>query len=266
MQICLKQYRITSELLHVNNVTISRNCVKTFRISIRNLRNGHYAVLHTMKNFCIIPCLLFFSTICQAQDTTQKVRIIAQDTNVKVLNVPIDTNSKKILVKDTLGHENNQYHGLLNDDPVYNKRYPWWEPALQIIAQNVALNLFDHYILHLDFPVVGFNTWKKTATAGFFWSDRWKWDQDRFGNNFFLHPLTGASYFDAARSAGFNFYESMPFAFGGSYMWKLFGENALPDGKPEREDIINTTILGIFGGEVLYRLSSNILDDRTTGT
>jgi hypothetical protein len=44
-------------------------------------------------------------------------------------------------------------------------------------------------------------------------------------------------------------------------MWKIFGEN----GKPEREDLINTTFDGILLGEVLYRLSSNILDDRTSG-
>jgi hypothetical protein len=35
--------------------------------------------------------------------------------------------------------------------------------------------------------------------------------------------------------------------------------------KPSYNDLINTTISGIFLGEVLYRLSSNILDDRKTG-
>ena len=48
---------------------------------------------------------------------------------------------------------------------------------------------------------------------------------------------------------------------GGSYMWKIFGEK----GTPEREDPINTTSTGIFLGEILYRLSSNVLDDRTRG-
>ncbi|MDP4219100.1 MAG: DUF3943 domain-containing protein, partial [Bacteroidota bacterium] len=212
---------------------------------------------------------LLFSAVSYGQVTnpeTGKVKVVPQDTNVKVLNVPVDTNSKKILVKDTLAHLYNQYHGLLNDDPIYNKKYPWWQPALKVVAQNVLLNLFDHYVLDLEWSRVGINSWKKTATAGFFWSDNWKWDLDRFGNNFFLHPLTGAGYFNAARASGYNFYESMPFVLGGSYMWKMLGETAPPDGKPEREDIINTTILGIFGGEVTYRLSSNILDDRTTGS
>src|SRR5205085_3324329 len=34
---------------------------------------------------------------------------------------------------------------------------------------------------------------------------------------------------------------------------------------PSYNDIINTTFNGMFGGEVIYRLTSNILDDRTTG-
>jgi hypothetical protein len=232
-----------------------------------------------MKLFLAILLSLLFSRIVLAQvprnPDANKVKVIVQDTNIKVLNVPIDTNSKKILVKDTLAHEFNEYRGLLRDDPIYNRRYPWWQPALKVGLQNLLLNLFDHYILQLSWSVVGFNSWSKTATAGFFWSDRWKWDEDRFGNNFLLHPLTGAGYFNSARAAGYNFYECIPYVFGGSYMWKLFGENGMSydpvnhpelNGKPEREDIINTTILGIFGGEVTYRLSSNILDDRTTGT
>ena len=49
-------------------------------------------------------------------------------------------------------------------------------------------------------------------------------------------------------------------------MWKLIGETGDRGYKPERNDLITTTIGGVFGGEVLYRLSSNILDDRTTGS
>src|SRR5882724_2934703 len=104
-----------------------------------------------------------YSQGIQPNADDKKVKIVPQDTNIKVLEVPIDTNSKKILVKDTSAHEYNLYRGLLNDDPVYNKKYPWWQPALGVVAQNVLLNLVDHYLLHLDFPVVGFNSWKNTA-------------------------------------------------------------------------------------------------------
>src|SRR6185295_12488861 len=108
-----------------------------------------------MKNFIILLFSLIIASAAHAQVGTpdpsaQKVKVVPQDTNVKVLNVPIDTNSKKILVKDSNAHEENQYKGLLNDDPIYNHRYPWWQPALKVMLQNLLLNLFDHYVLNLE--------------------------------------------------------------------------------------------------------------------
>src|SRR5205085_12555007 len=87
------------------------------------------------------------------------------------------------------------------------------------------------------------------------------WDDDRFGINFIGHPHSGNYYFNIARSNGYSFWTSFPFAVGGSLMWELFGENT----EASRNDIINTPISGAFLGEILYRLSSNILDDRTRG-
>ena len=42
---------------------------------------------------------------------------------------------------------------------------------------------------------------------------------------------------------------------------KFFGETGIP----ERNDLIMTTVNGIFLGEIFYRLGSDILDDQTTG-
>ena len=54
---------------------------------------------------------------------------------------------------------------------------------------------------------------------------------------------------------------SYPFTLFGSAQWEWLGENT----KPSKNDLINTTISGAFLGEVLYRISSNILDDRRRG-
>jgi hypothetical protein len=189
-----------------------------------------------------------------------------EETNVKTNVVPTDTSYKKILVQDSTAHIYNMYRGLLNDDPIYNKRAPLWQPIMKILIQNTLVNLVDHYIIHYDWAVVGLKSWNQTAVhSGVPWGEGWKWDQDRFGNNFFLHPYTGAGYFNSARATGYNFWESSIFVFGGAYTYKLFGENGWPDGKPERNDLIATTLGGMFAGEVLYRLSSNVLDERTTG-
>ena len=155
----------------------------------------------------------------------------------------------------------NKYGDLLNDDTAFNRKYSVWIPSVEVIGDNIALSLVDSRILKLQFSKVNIVTWKRTLSAGWPWNSGWEWDQDRFGNNFLSHPIMGNFYFNDARSNGYNFWASMPFAFAGSYMWKIFGEN----GTPEREDIVNTTFDGIVLGEILYRISSNILDDRTRG-
>jgi hypothetical protein len=189
------------------------------------------------------------------------------DSNLKTNRVPVDTNSKKILVKDTTAHIYNMYRGLLKDDPIYNKKDPLWEPIVKIATQNVLLNLFDHYLMHYDWAVVGFRSWNNTLIrSGFPWNKGWNWEEGRFGNSLFLHPYGGASYFNSARAGGYDFWESSLFTLGGSYTWKLFCENGEPQGRPERQALINTTLGGMFGGEVLYRLSSNVIDERTTGS
>ncbi|MDP4150819.1 MAG: DUF3943 domain-containing protein [Bacteroidota bacterium] len=155
----------------------------------------------------------------------------------------------------------NKYGDLLNDDPEFTKKTSVLTPALEVVGMSVVLNVVDRTVMHLEFANVDPHTWSRTLKAGFPWTNGWEWDQDRFGNNFLSHPMTGSFYFNAARANGFNFWQSAPIVFAGSYMWKIFGEN----GTPEREDLINTTVDGILLGETTYRLSSNILDDRTTG-
>ncbi len=167
-------------------------------------------------------------------------------------------------LRDTIKY--NMYGDLLNDDPIYTQKHPIWFPALQIIIHGVLLNLADHYVMHYDWATVGFNSWNKTVFhSGFPWNDGWEWDNARFGNDFLLHPYTGASYFNAARSSGYNFWESSIFVFGGSYLWKLFGENGGPEFKPAKNSLIATTLGGMVMGEGLYRLGSDVIDLRSTG-
>jgi hypothetical protein len=150
----------------------------------------------------------------------------------------------------------NMYGMLRDDNPEYNQRSPWWLCAIRVVGNNVVTWASDRYIFNWDFARIGFNSWQHNLKTGF------EWDTDRFGMNFFFHPYSGAGYFNAARANGYTFYESIPFAFGGSLMWEYFGENTLPS----INDLINTTVTGAFVGEITYRLSSDFLDDRTTGS
>ncbi|HTB07412.1 MAG TPA: DUF3943 domain-containing protein [Bacteroidia bacterium] len=156
----------------------------------------------------------------------------------------------------------NKYGDLLKNDSAYNKRYTLWIPLAEGFGDNLLLSLVDRKILKYSWAMVDGTTWKNNFNAGFPWSGKWDWDQTRFGNDFLGHPYFGNLYYNDARSNGYNFWESAPFALVGSYVWKICGENVTP----ERNSLIATTVDGISLGEVLYRISSNILDDRTYGT
>jgi hypothetical protein len=166
---------------------------------------------------------------------------------------------KKSLKIDTIVQ--NKYGDLLKDDSAYNKKYSLWIPFVEGVGDNAALSLVDSKILKYGWAQVGITSWKRNLNAGPPWGPGWDWDQTRFGNDFLGHPIFGSFYYNDARTNGYNFWASAPFALIGSYEWKIFGENITP----ERNSLIATTVDGIALGEILYRLSSNILDDRTYG-
>jgi hypothetical protein len=150
----------------------------------------------------------------------------------------------------------NKYANLLNDDPHYNQRSPIWIPAAEAAGVLFVTWAFDRYVLNADYARLSIQSWKRNLRYGP------EWDEDKFGINFIGHPYSGALSFQAGRANGYNFMSSTGFALFGSILWEYFGENT----RPSYNDLINTPVNGAFLGEVLYRISSNILDDRTAGT
>jgi hypothetical protein len=239
-----------------------------------------------MKTNPILTLFFMFSAIfyvqkALAQDTTK--HIPKQDT-INPNKGDVKTQLKEIKEKqikehsdsikpDSIGNQpkksskvdtvvQNKYGDLLKDDSAYNKKYALWVPFVEGIGDNAALSLVDSKLLKYGWAQVGMTSWKRNLSAGPPWGPGWVWDQTRFGNDFLGHPIFGNFYYNDARANGYNFWASAPFALIGSYEWKLFGEN-IP---PEKNSLIATTIDGILLGEILYRLSSDILDDRTTGS
>jgi hypothetical protein len=90
----------------------------------------------------------------------------------------------------------------------------------------------------------------------------WQWDNNKFLNNQFSHPYHGNLYFNAARTNGYNFWESVPWAFGGSLMWEEFGEAWAP----APNDWYNTSLGGITLGEMFCRLGNLVLDNTAKGS
>ena len=85
------------------------------------------------------------------------------------------------------------------------------------------------------------------------------WDNDKFSTNLFAHPYHGNLYYNSARGNGLSFWQSAPYALGGSLMWEFMGEVE----PPAINDILATTMGGICFGEISHRISHLLLNDRS---
>lgn len=124
-----------------------------------------------------------------------------------------------------------------------------------VFGLNMGVWAFDRYVLKEDFAYINAHTIKDNLKHGFVW------DNDQMGTNMFLHPYHGSLYYNAARSNGYNYWQSGLFSFAGSAMWELFMENEYPS----TNDIIATPVGGMALGEMFYRVTDLILDDRRKG-
>jgi len=127
--------------------------------------------------------------------------------------------------------------------------------AWEVVGLNLGVWSVDHYIAQEEWANISIDSVKRNLKKGFVF------DESEFLMNQFLHPYHGNLYFNAARSSGFNFWESAPFAFCGSFMWEMFMEIEAPS----NNDLITTTMGGIMLGEITWRLSSLFLDDSSSG-
>ena len=141
-------------------------------------------------------------------------------------------------------------------DLVYYGKKRLKQSAATIVGVNVGVWAFDRYVRKQDYAYISLNTIKENFKHGFVW------DNDNLSTNMFFHPYHGNLYFNSARSCGYNYWQSGLFALGGSAMWELFMENEYPSAN----DIIATPIGGMALGEMFYRISDLMLDDRARGS
>lgn len=85
-----------------------------------------------------------------------------------------------------------------------------------------------------------------------------EWDHDRFIFNYVLHPYAGAVYYMAARSCGFNVWQSLLYGTLVSNVGWEFGIEAFME-RPSYQDMLITPIVGSAIGECFYRLKRNIV-------
>jgi len=167
-------------------------------------------------------------------------------------NKSYSENINKKLKINTLTSDTLKYHSAY---PEYNRKSNMFIAISEVVGLNFGLGAFNNYVGGNDFAKITFKSVKHNLDTGFVWDD------DVFIVNQFGHPYHGNLYFNMARTTGYSFWESVPFAFGGSLMWEMFMETD----PPQTNDIIQTTVGGIMLGEMTYRITSLILDESKTG-
>lgn len=132
-----------------------------------------------------------------------------------------------------------------------------WVASAEVLGLEVLTWAFGRYYLDAPYSRISLDVWKTNLRAGFVFDQG-----DDFSTNQVEHPYNGSFYYNAARTNGYNLWESALFAAAGSILWEYFGENQLPS----TNDVINTTLGGAAQGEVAYRLSTMLLDNTASGS
>lgn len=131
-----------------------------------------------------------------------------------------------------------------------------WIAAIEVAGLNVFVNRFNYYLRpETDFSTVSLKSWKANFEHGL------EWDWNNFTVNYVGHPYQGAQYYNASRSLGMDYWASGAYTFMGSATWEWLGETHPPSGN----DLVNTTMGGMFLGEVMYRFSDRIYDGKAVG-
>jgi hypothetical protein len=125
-----------------------------------------------------------------------------------------------------------------------------------VFAINVLVNRVDAWVFNQDWAKVTPDDWANNLKLG------WEWDENAFGTNMFSHPYHGGLYFNAGRSNGLTYWESIPLSFLGSWTWEYFGEKY----RPSLNDFFMTSFGGITLGEVFHRVGATIRNNQATGS
>lgn len=139
-------------------------------------------------------------------------------------------------------------------DSLVKKRFG--RAVLELMLAEATPFLVDQYIRQVDYTRISFKTIGSNLSP-----HSWVWDGDGFTTNQFGHPYHGSQFYSAFRANGYSFWQAAPAAFAGSYLWETFSEVQAP----APNDLINTGFGGVVLGEMTYRLSQKMVDNRRRG-
>ncbi|QES89216.1 DUF3943 domain-containing protein [Rhizosphaericola mali] len=153
-------------------------------------------------------------------------------------------------------HPDTIYAHRFRADVTDSTKRRFWKAAGTFALLEALPQVYDRYIAKQDYAKISFKT-----IGDHFKFSSWTWDDDGFTENQFGHPYHGNLFFNAFRNNGYSYWESVPAAFLGSYIWETYAENQ----KPAPNDLINTTLGGFTLGEMTYRIAHKIINPHKKG-
>ena len=143
-------------------------------------------------------------------------------------------------------------HAQESDAPLREPELPaanYLVPALESATINLGLLAFSNLVTRMDFALVTPETLARNLRLS-----SWTVDVDYYVTNQFGHAYQGSLYFNAARSAGMNFWWAAFYTTLSSLSWELFFESE----PPSVNDQITTPIAGSLLGEALHRAAHRL--------
>lgn len=166
--------------------------------------------------------------------------------NADAPRIPINFDRRLLLTQNAAPGRSGDDAQLKSSPVSWGEDKSYVIPALEIVAFDTLLNLFDRaYFGGDDFDVTPSSV-RRNLRRGF------ATDADGFTVNQLGHPYQGSMYHGFARASGLSFWEGFAYAFAGSLAWEYAGETT----RPSTNDQINTTLGGTFLGESFFRMSN----------
>ncbi|MFV1986883.1 MAG: DUF3943 domain-containing protein [Gemmatimonadota bacterium] len=222
--------------------------------------------MHALRRIRLIASLLALGAPIPLMGQTvlskgQRVPLMGPAADRSAVRAPDELKSPTIWVGGLTTHDPSRfdYRGLADTSQQNEFCCDQRHLGLVLVEVGTAMVIpwyFNRFASDDSTAVLSLESWGRNIREGF------EWDHDNFKTNMFAHPIHGNLYFNAGRSNGYNFWESAAWAWGGSFMWELFGEN----NRPAINDWIATAVGGIAIGEIFHRTSRTIWDNSATGT
>jgi hypothetical protein len=124
-----------------------------------------------------------------------------------------------------------------------------------MLGINFGSSMVNEYVRDANFNQISPRSFWDNLKEGF------TWDDNEFRTNQLVHPFNGSTYFNSARANGIGFWGSSIMSIAGAFVWECCGETH----PMSFNDMMSTGIGGIARGEIMYRISSLILDNTKRG-